>query len=133
VSVDGIDAHPRPLQRGGPPVVVGGNSEAGLRRAVAFGDGWYGYRLDPPSAAAAVERLRQLAKDAGRDPTDLEVTVTPSTALDDRVLRAYIDAGVDRLVVIAEGADLDEVATIVEAHRPARWMSASSLQRKDLP
>src|SRR5690606_30585004 len=103
VSFAGIDAHPRPVQPGGPPIVVGGNSPAGLHRAVAYGAGWYGYRLDPGATAAAVDQLRTLAKDAGRDPTDVHITVTPSGPLDDVLVRAYADAGVDRLVVIAEG------------------------------
>ncbi len=125
VSFDGIDAHPRPSQPGGPPIVVGGNSPAGMRRAVAFGDGWYGYRLDVAATTSAVALIRDLAKEAGRDPTDIEITITPTAPLDDQLVDAFIDAGVDRLVVIAEGRDLDEVAAVVEANRPARWRAAT--------
>jgi probable F420-dependent oxidoreductase len=125
VSFDGIDAYPRPLERAGPPIIVGGNSPAGLRRTVAFGDGWYGYRVDAAATAKAVLELRELAKDAGRDPTDIEVTVTPVGPLDDDQVGAYLEAGVDRLVVIAEGADLDEVAAVVVANRPSRWHMAA--------
>ena len=31
-----------PVTPGGPPVWVGGHSDAALRRALRFGDGWYG-------------------------------------------------------------------------------------------
>ncbi|HKP19632.1 MAG TPA: TIGR03619 family F420-dependent LLM class oxidoreductase, partial [Gaiellaceae bacterium] len=39
-SFDGISIEPRPAQPGGPPLWVGGRSEAALRRAATLGDGW---------------------------------------------------------------------------------------------
>jgi probable F420-dependent oxidoreductase len=36
---------PKPLQRPGPPVLVGGESAAALRRVARFGDGWYGWNM----------------------------------------------------------------------------------------
>jgi probable F420-dependent oxidoreductase len=36
------------------PIVVGGNSEGALKRAAKLGDGWYGLRLSPESARAAI-------------------------------------------------------------------------------
>jgi probable F420-dependent oxidoreductase len=39
-SFDGISIEPRPAQAGGPPLWVGGRSEAALRRAATLGDGW---------------------------------------------------------------------------------------------
>lgn len=124
VGFEGIDAHPRPVQPGGPPVVAGGNSTAGRRRAIRFGDGWYGYRLDVAAATAAVSELHELAHEAGRDPHSIEVTVTPADALDDATVTAYAAAGVDRLVVIAEGDDLDAVRAVVESNQPGRWGAA---------
>ena len=50
VTIDGIDAYPRPLTPGGPPVTVGGNSEAGVIRALRYGSGWFGFNLDPAGA-----------------------------------------------------------------------------------
>lgn len=37
---DGNRALPRPVQRPGPPVWIGGNSKAAIRRAVHLGEGW---------------------------------------------------------------------------------------------
>ena len=51
----GIDAHPRPVQAGGPPIVVGGRSAGAHRRAVTRGHGWYGFMLTVEAAAEQVE------------------------------------------------------------------------------
>src|ERR671918_1880222 len=44
VDFEGVDAHPRPVQR--PlPVVVGGHTPAAHRRAARGADGWYGFMV----------------------------------------------------------------------------------------
>lgn len=89
---------PKPLQRPWPPIHVGGESEAALRRAARDADGWYGLVHDPDSAAARVRRLRQLRREAGRDGDRFEVTLGGELrGPDDR--KRWEDAGVDRLVV----------------------------------
>src|SRR5262249_19891141 len=45
-SFEGIDAQPRPVQTPHPPIVVGGMSRHGARRAARYGNGWYGFRTD---------------------------------------------------------------------------------------
>src|SRR5215813_6144243 len=45
-SFAGIDAQPRPVQKPYPPIVVGGRSRHGARRAVRYGNGWYGFHTD---------------------------------------------------------------------------------------
>jgi probable F420-dependent oxidoreductase len=52
--VDGALSLPRPVQAGGPPVWVGGNSRRAIRRAVELGDGW----VPMPSPARAAKALR---------------------------------------------------------------------------
>src|SRR5947209_12248340 len=47
VSIHGVDAQPRPVQRPGPPIVVGGEAPAALRRAVTMANGWYGFGITP--------------------------------------------------------------------------------------
>ncbi|WP_107101224.1 TIGR03619 family F420-dependent LLM class oxidoreductase [Peterkaempfera griseoplana] len=52
-----------PVTPGGPPVWVGGHSDAALRRALRFGDGWYGTGVDAAGVAEVRRRLRELAAD----------------------------------------------------------------------
>lgn len=48
------------------PIWVGGNSDAGLRRAVRFGDAWHPLRRTLPWTREALDRLRAFAEDEGR-------------------------------------------------------------------
>lgn len=111
-----IDAHPRPIQRPHPPIVVGGMSAPAFRRAVAHGNGWYGFALDPAATDRCLSGLRKAAETVERPASlgPLEITVTPSVALDAAALDAYASLGVHRLVPIAAGADGDAVVEFVE-------------------
>jgi probable F420-dependent oxidoreductase len=99
-SIDGVDAHPRPLQRPGPPIVVGGESRAALRRAVTMADGWYGFYLDPPAVTDLTDALDRLAAERPSNLRPLELTVTPRGRLDRGTVERYAELGVDRLVLL---------------------------------
>jgi probable F420-dependent oxidoreductase len=49
---------PRPTPP--PPIVVGGSSAAALKRAATLGDGWYGLRLSPDAARAAIGEMNKI-------------------------------------------------------------------------
>jgi probable F420-dependent oxidoreductase len=107
----GIDAHPRPAAR--IPIVVGGRTAGAIRRSVEQGDGWYGFFLDPAQAAHDVDALRTATGRYDRpvELGDIEISVTPRGPLTADSLRAYADAGVDRLIVyplpVDDEADVD--------------------------
>ena len=97
VSFGPVRFEPKPLQA--PlPISVGGESRAALRRAARRGDGWIGMDHDPASAARQVAALRRECAEAGRDPTEVVVSVGGAAADLDTV-RAFAAAGVDRLIV----------------------------------
>ncbi|GGU93442.1 hypothetical protein GCM10010260_30540 [Streptomyces filipinensis] len=54
-----------PLTAGGPPVWVGGRSDAALRRLLRFGDGWYGTGADAVEVSDVRRRLDALAGGGG--------------------------------------------------------------------
>lgn len=124
VSFSGIDAYPRPIDRSGPPIVIGGHSAAAHRRAVAMGNGWYGWGLSLEQTEAAMTSLRRAGEAVSRPAAlgTLEITVSPPRGhkLDAGVVSAYAELGVDRLVLLAPpGSDsLDEVAAFVGQHAP---------------
>jgi probable F420-dependent oxidoreductase len=88
---------PKPVQPGGPPLSVGGDSTPALRRAAVLGDGWIPMNTRIEGLPAARARIEQMRKDAGRE-GNFTVTVMggPASPAD---VEPYRDAGVDRLVV----------------------------------
>jgi probable F420-dependent oxidoreductase len=58
--------YPKPSQPGGPPIWVGGNSEAALRRTAVLGDAWHADEVPPDEFAARVALLNQQAAQASR-------------------------------------------------------------------
>lgn len=67
---------------GGVPIWVGGGSEAGLRRAVRYGDGWHPLRSTLPWLRENWSRLKEIAAEEGR----------PVPALTPRILLRVTDA-----------------------------------------
>lgn len=119
VNFEGVDAHPRPVQR--PlPVVVGGHTRAAHRRAARSADGWYGFMLGLRAVAEQRGLMRAAIEETGRE-RPLHVSVTPARRLDEENVRAYAELGVDRLIVAPPvGLDLEELVEFVEANAPAR-------------
>jgi probable F420-dependent oxidoreductase len=104
VSFRGIDAHPRPAQRPGPPVIIGGAARAVLRRAVTMANGWYGFGLDLAETRRYIDELRSVGKEHER-PAELgplEITITPMGRLDRVAIERYEELGVDRIVMLPQ-------------------------------
>jgi probable F420-dependent oxidoreductase len=72
--------NPKPIQRPGPPVWIGGSSDAALRRVLRRGDGWHPSRITPEDFRARLAVLREMAareeKDLGR------IALCPKTSYD---------------------------------------------------
>jgi len=65
---------PKPVQPGGPPILLGGMAPAALRRAGRIADGWVtSSRTDLSRIADGVAVIREAAKEAGRDPGALRI------------------------------------------------------------
>jgi probable F420-dependent oxidoreductase len=90
VSFERIWSWPKPAQRPHPPVLVGGFGPTVLDRVLTFGDAWFPNHR----AGQVVERARELWSRADR-PIDVMVMGVPN---DPRVIEAYEDAGIRRLV-----------------------------------
>ena len=76
VSFDSVRVNPKPFNGKASRVVCGGNSDAALRRAAAWGDGWYGFNLDGVrQVAERIAFLRGMCAELGRDRRDVRVTV----------------------------------------------------------
>jgi probable F420-dependent oxidoreductase len=106
VDFDPIFAWPKPVQKPHPPIHVGGAFPGGARRAVRYGDGWVPI-LAPGVMAEQIAAFRKLAREAGREPAKLEVSLYGFPPEAERVKRAR-DAGADRVVFFAQPFTRDE-------------------------
>lgn len=66
VRFEEIELFPKPVQEGGPPILVGGTSTAAMRRVARQGDGWLPNLLSPESYRSRVEELERLCVREGR-------------------------------------------------------------------
>ena len=114
---------PKPIQKPHPPIHFGGESDAALRRVADLGQGWYGFNLEADQVAERVKRLETFLERKGRRREDVQISVCPymRPATDD-LIRAYRDAGVDRVILVAaaqvaEGpvTTRDQLATTIGA------------------
>jgi probable F420-dependent oxidoreductase len=67
-SAGDFGQRPRPIQPGGPPIWIGGSSNAAIRRAAERGDGWLPQgtlKKDMPAGIARIQELRDAAGRAG--------------------------------------------------------------------
>jgi probable F420-dependent oxidoreductase len=69
-SVDDVTIMPRPWQKNGPPIWIGGRSEAALRRTGRLGDGWLVSSVSPAEVAAGIRSIRRYAAEAKREVPD---------------------------------------------------------------
>ena len=120
-----ISVTPRPAQAPHPPILVGGNSSAALRRTVKYGDGWHALMLLPSEMAEHKARLHALASEAARH-DDIPVSLLVAAHITkDRSVYPALDAAhrrqsmtgtieqiVDQLVADRD-VGVDEIHTVV--------------------
>ncbi len=95
VSFRGVRAFPKPVRR--IPIIVGGQTEAALRRAASYGDGWCGFNLTPDETAEKVAFLDRALAEKGRTRKGFEIFVSPLVKAGPETISEYRDAGVDEL------------------------------------
>ena len=65
---------PRPVQRPGPPIILGGMSRAAMKRAGRMADGWMtSSRADLTRIRDDIKMVRTAAADAGRNPDQIRI------------------------------------------------------------
>jgi len=88
---------PTPTER--IPILIGGHSDAALRRAARVGDGWIHAGGDPANLATLMARLDQLRADEGRAHEPFEVHVISMDAFSVDGIHRLEDAGVTDAIV----------------------------------
>ncbi len=84
-SFDNILFRPKPVQKPGPPIWIGGESRPAMRRVARHGDAWYPIGCNPRHPfdtlsrfAAGLDDLRAIAESEGRDPASIDLGYWPA-------------------------------------------------------
>ena len=114
-----VRSNPKPAQKPHPPVLLGGAAKNVLERVIAWGDGWLPNRVTADELRERRATLDRLAKDAGRNPATLTISVYGQPPDRDLIMRLH-DAGATRVVVRANAVKTDaemasQLARIAEA------------------
>ncbi|WP_412516601.1 LLM class F420-dependent oxidoreductase [Actinomadura madurae] len=113
----GAMSYPKPVQRGGIPIHVGGHTKAAARRAGRYGDGFQPLGVAGEELKALVALMREEAESNGRDPDALELTLGHSLRAVTPEKAAKLAAlGADRLVLSGRPTkDLNEARNELSA------------------
>jgi probable F420-dependent oxidoreductase len=66
--LSGVTLEPPPVRKPHPPIWIAGRSEAAMRRAARFGDGWFPYFYTPEMLASSLARIAEHQSEIGREP-----------------------------------------------------------------
>jgi len=105
---------PKPVQSGGPPVLIGGGTGPRLLAEVAgYADGWM--PIGGAGIRAALPGLHSLCEAAGRDPANLRV-IPFGTIPDPGKLEYYESLGIDEVVLRVPSADAATVLPVLDGY-----------------
>ncbi|MBU4613752.1 TIGR03619 family F420-dependent LLM class oxidoreductase [Rhodococcus sp. GG48] len=96
-DVPSIKINPVPTQP--IPILIGGHSDAALRRAVARGDGWTHAGGDPEELDRRLDRLQKIRAAEGKSDTPFEIHVASAEAYTVDGIKRLEDKGVTDVIV----------------------------------
>ncbi len=129
----GFKFSPKPAQRPGPPILIGGMSRAAMRRCARLGDGWHPNSGSIRQLADRAETLREMWRRQERDPDDMQLVArceldvldsesgdlsTPMVGTPDQLIRSiaeYESLGVSEIVLAVSDGDVDRIRRIQES------------------
>jgi probable F420-dependent oxidoreductase len=102
---------PKPIQQPHPPLHMGGETDAALRRVARSGQGWHTFNRSPAELAEGLHTLDKMLAEAGRSRSELRITVCPYfNQLTPEVVEQYAEAGADAVAALFFCFSADDVA-----------------------
>ncbi len=129
----GFKFSPKPAQKPGVPILIGGMSRAAMQRSARIGDGWHPNSGSVEDMARRAGSLREMWREHGRNPDDMQLVVrceldvldtasdnadTPMVGTPDQLAKAvseYEGLGVSEMVLAISSGDLDRIRRIQES------------------
>jgi alkanesulfonate monooxygenase SsuD/methylene tetrahydromethanopterin reductase-like flavin-dependent oxidoreductase (luciferase family) len=116
---------PKPLQQPHPPIHIGGETPAALRRAARHAQGWHTFNRSPEELATGLAELESYLRPAGRARTDLRITVCPDfKPLTPEGVERYAEAGADAVAALLFALTPDDVEQGFDALEACREAAA---------
>ena len=126
-QLDTLVSNPGSVQRPHPPILIGGTSNAALRRVARLGDGWLSTSVGPDGVGERLQALRGLCEAQGRRFEDLSLchkffinigeaergsdgSRVPGTGAAAEIradIQRFVDVGYDRFIVRYRGGDAE--------------------------
>ena len=106
VKFPAVRCDPKPIQKPGPPILLGARGPKAIERVVRTYDGWVPIAGKPHSFKRDVDELRKVATERGRNPETLNISAFVAPAEDGislEDLKLYQEAGAHRLVLFSQG------------------------------
>ena len=126
IRFERVNNDTKPARAGGIPIHIGGSSEFAARRAGRLGDGFFPFVISPDDLAARIEDIHAAAREAGRDPGEIEISVWPgswdaSRTFDLELVRRYAELGASRLILSSResgaGSDVAEIRAGIDRYQ----------------
>lgn len=126
VKFPAVRSEPKPLQKQGPPVLLGAHGPKALERVARTYDGWMPLVASAEELKSSVAQLRKLAAERGRDIGSMQIAplVDPGEhgPSEDEIKR-YREAGATRLILISQKVLVEAVngrtLEVVQRYAPA--------------
>jgi probable F420-dependent oxidoreductase len=104
---------PKPVQKSGPPILLGAHGPKALERVARTYDGWMPLAESPEQVKRDVATIHKLAANHGRKPASIQITAIVDSdkglpSLDD--LKRYRDAGASRFIPFSQKMGSDSAA-----------------------
>ena len=119
VNIDNIYFRPKAIQVPHPPIWIGGDSRAALKRAARLGDGWYPVGLNPKAPintvdrfASQIKKLHELAETYERNPADIEISFWPMWYRENK--SNTLNDGARHLLLGSSSETVDDIAKLAE-------------------
>jgi len=122
VNFDPLWSYPKPIQVGGPKILLGASSRWAWQRIAEYADGWFPIHQNPARAAAqgavdyaeGIRQVRSAWVDADRDgePDFSIFGVGP----DENRVRQLIEFGFNRVIFALPSADADTVLPLMDQY-----------------
>src|SRR5262249_49777889 len=101
-------SQPKPIQKPGVPIVVGGHAKSAARRAARLGDGYFPGRSKPEDLNELIGVMRNECNKIGRNPDEIEISAGAQKPDLDNVKRLE-DLGIRRVMIGPPAFDPDGV------------------------